>query len=81
MLGLYMSPIIIHPRPSLPFPNGVLTSRYRTIESAKAWNTLRMYCFNMPIKILAESEGLYWTVSAAEGGFMCCFDVVTIILS
>jgi hypothetical protein len=34
----------------------------------------------MPIKIFAESEGLYRTVEAAEGGFVCCFDVVTIFL-
>jgi len=76
MLGLYMSPIIIYSRPSPPFSNGMLTSCYRTIESVKFWNSLRMYCFHMPIKIFAESEGLYWTVEAAEGGFVCCFDVV-----
>jgi hypothetical protein len=79
MFGLYMSPIIICPRPSFSFPNGMLTSRYRTIESAKSWNSLGMDCFNMSIKIFAESEGFYWAVGAAEGGFVCCFDVVTMI--
>jgi hypothetical protein len=38
-----------------------------------------MNCFHMPIKIFAESEGFYWTVGAPEGGFMCCFGVVTMI--
>jgi hypothetical protein len=79
MFGLYMSPIIICPRPALSLSNRMFASRYRTIDSTKSWNTLRMYCFHMPIKIFAESEGFYWTVGAPEGGFVCCFDVVTMI--